>query len=146
MSSETTVPVGIYWRPAVWDLARSAYVADLDLDPDSPGAFLGWLARALEQHADRTPAARAAAAGAAAETLGPTVGRRSFNKAHPLPADTIERVEQAIVDDRRELGRVVSRSAFANEAVVVAAQDTRQRFGRDLPPPPAKLSNRPPRR
>lgn len=41
--SESTVWVGIYWERAVWDRARSAYVADLDSDPGSPGSFIGWL-------------------------------------------------------------------------------------------------------
>ncbi len=59
MTSQTTTPVGIYWKPGVWDLARSAYVADLDTDADSPGSFVGWLARALELHARRSPQQRA---------------------------------------------------------------------------------------
>ena len=49
MTSQTTIPVGIYWKPGVWDLARSAYIADLDTDADSPGSFVGWLAQALER-------------------------------------------------------------------------------------------------
>ena len=32
------------------------------------------------------------------------------------------------------------------QAVIVAAEDARRRLGRELPPPPQKLSNRPPRR
>jgi len=144
VSSETTMPVGIYWKPAVWDLARSAYVADLDTDPDSPDAFLGWLDRALERHARRTPAERAAIAEAPLPQSAGT--RKSFNKAHPLRESTIGALEEAIVADRRELGRVVPRSGFAQEAVIAAAEEARGRFGRALPPPPAKLSNRPPRR
>jgi hypothetical protein len=72
--------------------------------------------------------------------------RKSFNKKHDLPTSTIEAVEDAIVTDRQELGRVVARSAFAQEAVIAAADEARRRLGRDLPPPPQKLSNRPPRR
>ena len=30
VASQTTIPVGIYWKPGIWDLARSADVADLD--------------------------------------------------------------------------------------------------------------------
>jgi hypothetical protein len=142
--SETTTPVGIYWKPAVWDLARSAYVADLDTDPDSPDSLLGWLGRALELHARRTPAQRAAIAEIPLPQSAGT--RKSFNKAHPLRSSTVEAVEAAIVADRLELSRVVSRSGFAQEAVIAAAEEARRRFGRALPPPPAKLSNRPPRR
>ena len=47
MTSQTTIPVGMYWKPGVRALARSAYLADLDTDADSPGSFVGWLAQAL---------------------------------------------------------------------------------------------------
>src|SRR5690606_24930873 len=103
VTSQTTIPVGIYWKPGVWDLARSAYVADLDSDPDSPGSFVGWLAQALELHARRSPEKRAelAAAGEKHPALV-SVTRRSFNKAHPLPASTMEEVDAAIITDREE--------------------------------------------
>jgi hypothetical protein len=50
----TTIPVGIYWKPGVWNLARSAYIADLDTDADSPESFVGWLGQSLELHARRS--------------------------------------------------------------------------------------------
>lgn len=75
-----------------------------------------------------------------------SVTRNSFNKKHDLPASTIEAVEDALVVDRQELGRMLARSAFAQEAVIAAAEEARRRLGRDLRPPPQKLSNRPPRR
>jgi hypothetical protein len=145
VTSQATIPVGIYWKPGVWDLARSAYVADLDTDPESPGAFVGWLARALV-HARRSPQRRADLAEAAEQHPAQVSTRKSFNKKHDLPASTIEAVEDAVVADRQELGRVVARSAFAQEAIVAAADEARRRLGRHLPPPPLKLSNRPPRR
>lgn len=148
MTSQTTIPVGIYWKPGVWDLARSAYLADLDTDDaDSPGSFVGWLAHALELHARRSPQQRAelAAAGEKHPALV-SVTRKSFNRKHDLPASTIEAVEDALVADRQELGRMLARSVFAQEAVIVAAEEARRRLGRELPPPPQKLSNRPPRR
>ncbi|MDN4161883.1 hypothetical protein [Nocardioides abyssi] len=147
MTSQTTIPVGIYWKPGVWDLARSAYIADLDTDVDSPDSFVGWLAQALEFHAKRSPQQRAelAATGENHPALV-SVTRKSFNKKHDLPASTIEAVEDALVADRQELGRMLARSTFAQEAVIAAAEDARRRLGRDLPPPPQKLSNRPPRR
>jgi hypothetical protein len=146
VTSQTTIPVGIYWKPGIWDLARSAYVADLDTDPESPGAFVGWLAQALELHTGRSPQQRADLAAAAEQNPAQVSTRKSFNKKHDLPASTIEAVEDAIVTDRQELGRVVARSAFAQEAVIAAADEARRRLGRELPPPPQKLSNRPPRR
>ena len=139
MTSQTTIPVGIYWKPGVWDLARSAYIADLDADADSPGSFVGWLAQALDQHARRSPQKRAelAAAGEKHPALV-SVTRKSFNKKHDLPASTIEAVEDALVADRQELGRMLARSVFAQEAVIAAAEEARRRLGRDLPPPPRR--------
>lgn len=136
-----TERTGIYWKPSVWALARSAYVADLDHDPGSPGAFVSWLGRALEQHAARTPAQRVAIS--KDPQLRDLTGA-GVNQSHPLRVRTIELVKEAVIADRGELGRVVSRSAFAAEAVVAAAQTARERLGRPLPPPPARLSNRPP--
>lgn len=147
MTSQPTIPVGIYWKPGVWDLARSAYIADLDTDPESPRSFVGWLAQALELHARRSPRQRAelAAAGENHPALVRVI-RKSFNRKHDLPASTIETVEEALVVDRQKLGRMLARCAFAEEAVIAAAEDSRRRLGRELPPPPQKLSNRPPRR
>ncbi len=146
VSAETgakTERTGIYWKPSLWALARSAYVADLDHDPGSPDAFVAWLGRALEQHAARTPAQRVAIA---EDPQLQNVTGTGVNRSHPLEVRTIELVEEAVIADRGELGRVVSRSAFAAEAVVAAAHAARERLGRPLPPPPARLSNRPPRR
>lgn len=138
-----TERTGIYWKPPLWALARSAYVADLDHDPGSPDAFVSWLGRALEHHAARTPAQRVAIA---ADPQLQNVTGAGVNRSHPLHIRTIELVKEAMIADRGELGRVVSRSAFAAEAIVAAAHAARERIGRPLPPPPARLSNRPPRR
>jgi len=146
VTSQTTTPVGIYWKPGIWDLARSAYIADLDTDPESPDAFVGWLAQALELHARRSSRQRADLAAAAKQHPALVSNKKSFNKKHDLPASTIEAVEDAVVTDRQELGRVIARSVFTQEAVMVAADEARRRLGRELPPPPQKLSNRPPRR
>jgi hypothetical protein len=51
---------GTYWDSRTWDLARSAYIADLDTDPDAPDAFVGWLQRALIDHASLSPKQRVA--------------------------------------------------------------------------------------
>lgn len=130
MTSQTTTPVGIYWKPGVWDLARSAYVADLDTDPDSPGSFAGWIAQALEVHARRSPRQRAEiAAGGETHPALVSVTRKSFNKKHDLPVSITEAVEFALVADRQELGRVLARSAFAQEAVIAAAEEARLAAG-----------------
>lgn len=138
MSAETTW-VGVYWERGVLDRSRSAYVADLYGDPDSPGSFEGWLTRALEQHARRTPKQRAELADM---TIQPDP-RRKVSKGYRLAQNVVDAMEEAIVADGRELGRLHSRSGFVHEAVLAAAEDARQRLGRDLPPAPARLPIRP---
>ena len=56
---EETISTGAYWDPDTWQLARAAYVADLDNDPDAPDAFIGWIHRAIEQHVARGVRGRA---------------------------------------------------------------------------------------
>ena len=133
--------MGVYWPRGVWALARSAYVADLDSSPENPGTFAKWLVAAVEQHLARTPAERAAIG----EHLDKHSTGRGTSRAHRVGAELIAAIEQAIITDRRELGRVVSRSRFVLEAVTAAAANARQRLGRPLPPPPRLLANRPPR-
>lgn len=133
--------LGVYWSRSNWDLARSAYVADLDTDPDSPAVFAGWLARVIEQHVARTPAARAKTA----DQISKTEEGRGSSKGHRVGRAVIDALEDAIVQDRLD-GRMVTRSAFVIEAVHAAGEAARIRSGRPLPPPPAKLGYRPPRR
>jgi len=61
------VQMGVYWPREVWELARSAYVADLDSDPDSPAVFARLLVAGVEQHLARTPADCAAIGGQLAD-------------------------------------------------------------------------------
>lgn len=143
MAEDELVPTGTYWDQESWDLARSAYIADLDTDPGAPDAFVAWLSRALDDHAQRTPSARAELAAAQRSDLG---RQRGFGRTHPLRQSTVAALEQAIVEDRQQLGRVISRSGFMREAVLVAAARSRERFGRELLPAPARLPTRPPRR
>ena len=142
-TGDGVVSTGTYWDRRTWELARSAYIADLDTDPDAPDAFIGWLQRALIDHAGLRPPRRAELT---ASIVQDPVPGRGFSKAFPLQVEVVEALEQAIIDDRRELGRVVSRAGFVREAVTHAAQRARQRLGRDLPPAPARLPTRPPRR
>jgi hypothetical protein len=133
--------LGVYWPRESWELARSAYVADLDSDPDSPAVFVRWLVRAIEQHAARTPSERAGMG----DRLAERPAGRGISRGHRVGQDVIDAIEQAIVEDRRELGRIVSRSRFVLEAVTAAADAARVRRGRPLPPSPRLLANRPPR-
>jgi len=136
------IETGIYWHRGVHDLARSAYVADLDAEPAGPEFFAEWLRRALEEHSALRPEERAARAA----DLPELAAGRGFNQMYPLPGDLLDQVEQAIVEDRKQLGKATSRSGFAREAVLVAVGEARRRRGRTLPPPPNQLQNRRPRR
>ena len=136
------VRTGIYWQREVYDLGRSAYVADLDATPAGPEFFVDWLRQALEEHAALPPQARA---DRAAELPEVTPGR-GFNQMYPLPTELLDKVKEAIIEDRRQLGRASSRSAFVREAVLVAVETARRRRGGTLPPPPNQLPNRRPRR
>ena len=80
-----TVATGAYWAPHTWQMARAAYVYDLDTDPGCPDAFLGWLHRAIEDHVDRGPQGRAELEIPAPEGRD---GGRGFNRHHPLAAET----------------------------------------------------------
>ena len=76
------------------------------------------------------------AAGLQAESPGDGV-----NRSFTLPADTLDRMHQAIAADRRA-GRVTSRSQFASEAIRRATTEARMRAGGVLPPAPARLPNK----
>lgn len=144
-TAEDTISTGAYWDPDLWELARAAYVADLDNDPNAPGAFIGWIHQAIELHAARGVAGRARLrTEALSTTVGP--GRRGFNRHHPLRASTRSALEQAIVEDRRAVGVVLSRSAFLREAVVAAVDAARGRAGGELTPILGRLPNHPVRR
>lgn len=137
-----TVATGAYWAPQTWEMARAAYVYDLDTDPGCPDAFLGWLHRAIEDHVARGPQGRAQLAIPGAEGRE---GGRGFNRHHPLAAETRAAMEDAIVADRLA-GRVLSRSGFIHEAVTASIAVTQQRVGHPLQPVEGKLPNRPARR
>lgn len=132
--------LGVYWPRSSWDLARSAYWVDLDTDPDSPAVFANWLVRAIKQHAARSPAARTRIA----DQIPTTQEGRGSSRGHRVGRATIDIIETAIVNDRQH-GRIVSRAAFVREATHAASEAARVRLGRPLPPPPARLTSRPPR-
>lgn len=139
---EDTISTGAYWDPDLWELARSAYVADLDNDPNAPGAFIGWIHQAIELHAARGVAGRARLR--TEDSRSPVgVARRGFNRHHPLRVSTRAALERAIIEDRRAAGVVLSRSAFLREAVSAAVDAARGRAGGELRPILGRLPNHP---
>jgi hypothetical protein len=133
--------LGTYWHSATFDLARRAYLADLDTVPDGPESLGSWIDTAIRAHADLSPQRRAEIADSLPpETKDPRGKSRSFIVA----VRTVEALETALIEDRRH-GRVMSRGAFVSDAVRAAAQHAQDRYGGPLPPAPARLPNRPPR-
>lgn len=137
-------PVGLYWDPETWATARAAYLSDLDRDPQCPDAYIGWLHRVIEQHVQRGSAARAAAS---VDQPARRRGAQGLTRTYPLNDELVERMDDAIVADRRECGRALGRSSFVHEAVTLGidAAKARREDGQ-LPPAPARLPTRPRRR
>lgn len=138
----TTAPdaaarVGLWFRPATFQDAKSAFLVSVDQAPIEVDNFTAWIGHVLSVYANKAPAARAKLAAALpAEEAAGGVGR-TFE----LPPAVVEAVNDAVVLDRQEAGRVLSVSAWAVEAVRVAIEDARRRVG-TLPPPPARLPRR----
>lgn len=137
-TSETT-RTGLYFHPATFEAAKSAYLVDFDALPDSADSFARWISAALAAHAAMTPADRATAAD---ELPGEPRSGSGFTRSFELDDNTIQAMESAITEDRRS-HRFVTRSQFGNEAVRVAIEAAKTRTGGVLPPAPARLPNRP---
>lgn len=126
-------PLSVWWNRQTWDRARAAFVAELDEDLPGPGTLLGWILEAVDAHVARTPAARLELAGRAED------GGEGFSKVHLVSLETLQTIESALVSDRQVGRRHLSRSAWLREAVNAAADQTEQRRGEPLPPPPKRL-------
>lgn len=143
--TEDVVSVSVYWDAAAWQLARSAYVADLDDNPSGPDSFVWWLHQALDAHIARGPQTRAELADSVAADTAAEGRTRGFNRQHRLRTSTLDAVEVALTADRREANRILSRSQFLHEAVVIAAAAARRRRGGQLPPAPDRFPRGRPR-
>lgn len=129
-----------FWLPrALFDAARSAYLVDVDALDNPPDTVARWVAAAIDRHARRSPRSRAQAAGRLPEVDQADSGPRSFL----LPAATLAAMDEAIRDDRKDLHRLHSRTGFAAEAILTAAEAARERAGGELPPAPHRLAPTP---
>lgn len=138
--SASMTRTGIYFRPSTFDDAKSAYLIDLDRRPEAPDSIARWIAGALDQHAARTSEDRARIAGELPPE--PPAEGSGFTRSFDLPDSTIAARDAAIAHDRRA-GRTSSRSSFSTEAIRNAIEHARQANGGVLPPPPARLPNKP---
>lgn len=137
----TTTRTGIYFHPATFSDAKSAYLADLDnIGPAAADSIARWIAGALDVYAAGDTQDRAQIA----EGLPPEVRAEGsgFTRSFDLPDDTIAARDAAITTDRRN-GRTSSRSSFASEAIRYAIEQARARNGGVLPPAPDRLPNKP---
>lgn len=133
--------LGTYWKRAVFDRARSAYVVDLDALDDPPVGFARWVEAAIMKHVRRTPAQRAAVA---IELSTYEVAGAGVQRSLTLSEEVISAAEAAIVADR-QAGRLISLSQFITETAYSEALAAEHRYGRPLPDPPARLPTRPSR-
>ncbi|MGF0118745.1 hypothetical protein ACQFYA_20830 [Promicromonospora sp. Marseille-Q5078] len=130
--------LGLYWQQSTFDAARAAYVADLNHRPGAPLGFAAWVEAALIDHVDRTPRERADLAAG----LDPESARQGIPRPIWMDRATITALEDAVREERGA-GRMLSQSALASEAIRLAIASARDRSGGTLPPPPARLPNKP---
>lgn len=138
-STAATTRTGLYFHPATFESAKSAYLVDFDALPDSADSFARWISAALAGHAALTAAQRVVAAAGLPDE--PRTGS-GFTRSFELDDNTVKAMETAITDDR-QAHRYVTRSQFSNEAIRAAIEAAKARAGGVLPPAPARLPNRP---
>lgn len=120
-------PIGLYWDREVWVQARSAFVSDLDHSPGEPAeTFIDWLHAAIRTRAALSPAdrARVVVPATPVQEWGQSQG---ISRMSPLEVELVVAVDEAIVADRRHRNRLCSRSAFVQDAVLVAIEAARAR-------------------
>jgi len=137
----TTTRIGLYFQEQVFQDAKSAYLVDLDSQPDPATSFARWVGRVVDRHNRLTPERRSQVAKTLAEE---PKGGSGFSRSFVIPASTVTEMDEAIKQDRKS-ERYVSASQYASEAVRAAIADARRRNGGTLPIPPTRLPNRPTR-
>jgi hypothetical protein len=131
--------LSVCWSAAIFESARSAYLADLENLPQAPAGFARWVDRAVAQHAGLTRNCRVALAGQLPPE--PADRRPGVSRSFTISSATVAAMQAAIVMDARNTDRVVNRNRFAAEAVRAAVEAARRRNGGTLPPAPARLPN-----
>lgn len=136
--------LGLYLSKDTLQSAKDAYVTDLRRLPGAPSSFAGWIARAIDNQAARTPNMRAMLAEKHREASG-----KKVNCAFILEDKTITALKEAVRIDH-DAGRMQSASHPASEALRVAISEARgprpearARNDGTLIPAPARLPNHP---
>lgn len=129
------VVIGVSLTGAVYDLAKSGFLADLDHAADPADRLRTWFDRAIAEHARRTPAKRTSLL-AKADPAEDSRGRRP--RRLDLLVRTVAAMDEAIGTE--PASSRPTRSEFITGAVRVAADQARRRAGGTLPEAPARLS------
>ena len=135
------IRVGLYFQPETFNLARSAYMADLDtLGAAAEDSFARWIARSMMEFAGQSTSARQQIVA----QLDPVVSHGAgFTRSVFLPKAVLDARDVAIATDRRSGGHAWSRSGFSTDAIRHSIQQAAARNGGELPPPPSRLPNKP---
>lgn len=124
-----TTRIGITIAPEDLDLARQAFMSDLDRLEDAPQSLARWMIRAISRHLDREPVARWAAAKAAPGT-GSTTRKTPYNATVPVG---MPQALAAAVKEERAAGRSTNASALIREALAIEVHAATNRAGGVLP-------------
>lgn len=133
-----TSRLSIYWRGTTLEDARRAYMADIDTQPEGPTSFARWIDRAVAAHANLSTDDRSKLA----VTLGEQADEDAMPRSFEVQSATVVAMRSAIAADRAPGIPAQTRSDFVADAVRQATREARQRWGKDLPPAPARLPNR----
>lgn len=127
--------ISCYLSRTAFDEARAAFIADFEDAPTtSPRTFKAWAGKAVIDHANRTPAERAAL-----RAVLPRNGNSKYSvQVLRLAPEVFEKLDDMIRRDHKR-GRDHSPSAAVAEAIRVATMRSRARRGGTLPPPPERL-------
>jgi hypothetical protein len=127
VQTETATRIGLYFQEQVFQDAKSAYLVDLDSQPDPATSFARWVGQVLDRHNRLTSERRAYVA----KTFGEEPkGRNGFSRSFMIPSSTVTNMDEAIKQDRKA-ERFVSASQYATEAVRPSIADAGRRNGGD---------------
>lgn len=134
--TKATTRIGISLSAREFTVAKSAFLADW-ADGGNCDTLVGWIASALEQHAQRPEQQQQAARKRAPRQPSEPHTIRSFE----IPTHTVNNVWTTIHGDGHVLHQS-NISEWASDAIFAAVQDARHRCRGVLPVPPLRLPHR----
>lgn len=140
--------LGAYLTHDEYQAMRAAYMADIDNLATGPDSLGEWVARAVEDHARKSPERRARAAKSPdvqVPSTGPD-GDKQQMKSWPTGQRAWLTVQEAMRSDRAAGLPSTTVSRWTAAAIRVAIAEARTRNGGTLPPPPEGRTPTRPRR